>query len=115
MNIEDVIGEKILQLDTLYSYVRRPSDKARILGEMIELLKLIGIEVIADEKWHELLTQALAISPYSDIPDLHAKILMELNKIRARIIRECIEADLIKSFKEIPIAIGEDINGLHTD
>ena len=108
MNREELLAEKILQLDWLYSVTQNLSNKAKILAEMIELARKAGIEVISDEDLEKLLTHVFASSLAYDNPALQANALITINKLKSDLIAKCIEANLIKSFKEIPVAIAGD-------
>ncbi len=97
---KEILSEKLEQLDWLYSARTHLAAKADILSEMIEICRVAGIEVVGTEEWEALHVKALtAYDPKSE-----AKLRVALNAIKARLIKECVEAGLLKKFKEIPIA-----------
>lgn len=106
MNYENVISEKLGQLDWLYSTRMHIQKKAKILCEMIELVREAGLEIIDEEKWLELLARILSggLTPQGE-----ATAEIQLNRLKAKLISKCVKAGLIKGFKEIPVAGLEEI------
>ncbi len=90
--LERVIGDKIVVLDTIYTYAQTPAAKARILAEILALLKIIGFSFDGNIK--NLLTEALIVNPY-EYPDIAADLLIKLNEIRAEILVTAVEHGLI--------------------
>lgn len=124
MNVENVIGERIAQLDNIYSYTSDIRLKALVLSQMLTLAETIGVKVIEtkkDERDNDIdaitafINNALVfthafikrdtISGY--LPDI-AKMIKFMDRVRATLLYELVERGIITKFKEIPIAIDDE-------
>ena len=108
MRYEDILADKLEQLDYIYSVRVNLLAKIDVLGEMLELARRAGVEVISREEWIDFATKALAASGYN--PQGEAKVRVAMNEIKAKLLKECVERGLIRAIKEIPIAGLEEVD-----
>ncbi len=101
MKFKDILSDKLEQLDYIYSVRVSLLAKIDVLGEMLELAREAGVEVISQEEWIDFATKALA-SSFN--PQGEAKVRVVMNEIKAKLLKECVESGLIRAIKEIPIA-----------
>ena len=120
MSIENVIGERIAQLDNLYSATHDLRAKALILSQMIALAEKIDVKVdIEFDELRSILYSSYVFtyifyredSKYNVAENCKniAYYIIAMDKIRADLIYELVEKGYITKFKEIPIAIDETL------
>jgi hypothetical protein len=124
MNVENVIGERIAQLDNIYSYTSDIRLKALVLSQMLTLAETIGVKVIKTKEYEKdndidaitaFINNALAFthafikrdSISSYLPGI-AKMIKFMDRVRATLLYELVERGIITKFKEIQIAIDDE-------
>ena len=132
MELGEVLAERIIQLDNLYSIARDLRFKALILSQMLHLAKAIEPNFLNDEKLtistydgHEKeeftdirIAEAILRLAYAHekayynekaytVPITLARIVTLMDRIRTKILTMLIENGFIRHFKEIPIAIAD--------
>jgi len=131
--MEELLAERIVQLDNLYSIARDLRFKALILSQMIHLAKAVDPDFLKDERiritvwgdgWEEKefsdinIAEVILELAYSYEKAYHsdnrfytihslAMSVMLMDRIKTKILTMLIEKGLIKHFKEIPIAIAK--------
>lgn len=126
MSVEEIIGQRIEQLDAVYSFTSDVRLKAFVLSQMIMLAKTIGVEVLKEDEELDvndktidyltaIINNALLFthqfikqdSIRGFLPDI-AKMIKYMDRIRATLLYELVDRGIIKKFREIPIAFYED-------
>ncbi len=129
-NTKELIAERIMQLDNLYSVVKSLRFKALILSQTLSLVKKIEPEFLNDFKMSLFdpienkqliykgsnVARAIAILAYqyegnpnaNPNPSEIALLILKMDSIRAGILTMLVEKGLIKKFKEIPVAIAKE-------
>jgi len=99
-----IYGEKIEQLDRIFTFSPSTEIKAKILFQMVEICKILDelgiIELkidINEEELKELYVHAVLASRNLQI-DAEAEIVKRLCQIESQLVIDCIEAGLIVRF-----------------
>lgn len=129
---EEIIAERIIQLDNLYSVTNSVKAKSFILSQMIYLARLIDPSFLEEAKFIILTDPEGRKKEYSGLKLVYAIVKMasasewfyysepdratwhnialtiiEMDSIRSKLLLMLIERGLIKRFKEIPIAVAD--------
>jgi len=104
-----IIGERIVYLDHLFTNAIRETGYTEvteayltdILGQMIALANEIGINVVTTDD----LKNAWKLRRDNRVFLCYYELRMQLYRLRAKLITECVRQGVIESFKEIPIGI----------
>ena len=131
MQREEIIAERIVQLDNLYSAIQSLKGKAFILSQMVSLGRLIDPSFLEDFKMtltdeegerreykglkaiYALIKLVTATEwsyynePATYVWDNIASAIIRMDRIRANLLDMLIERGLIKRFREIPIAVAQ--------
>jgi len=131
--MEELLAERIIQLDNLYSIAKSIRFKALILSQMLHLAKAIDPDFLKGEKittetyYGETeeyvglrIAECIVRMAYvnekayfseshhiSDVSPALAHTIAIMDSIRTKILTMLIEKGLIKHFREIPIAVAE--------